>query len=280
MAKHVSMSRRGPKRTTSRRVRRTSDVERSSIVIAPGNGLTRPLKTSEIVARDVVKDIMRQGLQPGDGLPSEAAMLEQYKVSRESLREGLRLLEVQGLVSIRRGPGGGPVVDTVDPANLGRTSTLYYHMAGATYLELFEAWVVAESLLADRAARNPDASARQAAMEPYLYDTNGDHRDEPADDFMRAHTAFHARVASLVQNRVLELTLQTMGQIVSHHVAVTDDPRTLADVIERDHRKVAVAISSGFANQARSLMEEHILTVASASEQRLGASAADFIEWQ
>ena len=41
------------------------------------------------------------------------------------------------------------------------------------------------------------------------------------------HIAFHGRVASLAQNRVLELTLQTMGQIVSHHVAVTDDPRQL-----------------------------------------------------
>ena len=102
-------------------------------------------------------DIVTAGLQTGDGLPPEAAMLEHYKVSRESLREGLRLLEVQGLISIRRGPGGGPMVGTVDPANLGRVSTLFYHLAGATYRELFEAWVLAESMLAERAARNPDA---------------------------------------------------------------------------------------------------------------------------
>ncbi len=89
-----------------------------AIPIAPGPGAVRPLKTSERVARDIVHDIAVQRLQPGDALPAEADMIGQYGVSRESLREALRLLEVQGLIAIRRGPGGGPTVGTVDPANL------------------------------------------------------------------------------------------------------------------------------------------------------------------
>ncbi len=72
-----------------------------------------PLKTAESVARDIVNDIVASGLGEGDVLASEAKMVEQYAVSRESLREGLRLLEAQGLIRIRRGPGGGPVVGTV-----------------------------------------------------------------------------------------------------------------------------------------------------------------------
>ena len=99
--------------------------------------MLRPLKTSETVARDIVHSVVAGGLGQGDSLPSEARMLEQYGVSRESLREGLRLLEAQGLITLRRGPGGGPVVGAVDPANLGRASTLYYHLVGATYGELF-----------------------------------------------------------------------------------------------------------------------------------------------
>jgi DNA-binding FadR family transcriptional regulator len=283
MAKRVSPAQRGPRRTkVTKKAQRPSRGERvgGSIAIAPGNGLTRPLKTSETVARDVVRDIIRQGLQPGDGLPSEALMLEQYKVSRESLREGLRLLEVQGLVSIRRGPGGGPIVGTVDPANLGRIATLYYHMAGATYRELFEAWVVAESMLAERAARNPDAAARLDAMAPYLPDGDAHVPPDEVEVFMRMHTAFHGRVASLAQNRVLELTLQTMGQIVTHHVAVTDDPRALANVIEDDHRRLAVAIAAGYGNQARSIMEDHIRSVARFNEEHLGPMADEYIEWQ
>src|SRR5262245_43750238 len=100
--------------------RPTDENDRPLVTIATGDATNRPLKTSEMVARDVVHAIVTRGLRTGDKLPSEAAMLAEYGVSRESLREGLRLLEVQGLISIRRGPGGGPVVGRIDAANLGR----------------------------------------------------------------------------------------------------------------------------------------------------------------
>src|SRR3954468_19965917 len=170
---------------------------RNRIRIGSSDAVLRRLKTSESVARDIARAIIEAGLTTGDALPPEAAMLEQYSVSRESLREGLRLLEVQGLISIRRGPGGGPVVGYVDPANLGRVSSLYYHLAGATYAELFEAWVIGEAMLGSRAAKNPDATARMAAMKPYLADNHVD-AGLPIDEFVQIHTQFHGAVASLV----------------------------------------------------------------------------------
>lgn len=242
--------------------------------------MTRQLKTSEVVARDVVKDIIARGLQPGESLPPEAAMLEEYGVSRESLREGLRLVEVQGLISIRRGPGGGPVVGHVDPANLGRVSTLYYHMAGATYRELFEAWVLAESIVAERAARNPDSEARTKAMAPYLDGNGGYVAPDDLEKFVDTHAGFHLAIASLVDNRVIELTFQTMGAIVTHHVAVVDDPRTLRDLIAEDHLKLAKAIAAGHARRARNLMEQHVAGIARINAERLGTKVNDFIEWR
>src|SRR3954469_3261027 len=70
----------------------------------------RAAKTSELVALDIVRDIVARRLKPGDRLPREAELVEQYGVSRTSLREALRLLEVQGLISIRPGPGMGTLV--------------------------------------------------------------------------------------------------------------------------------------------------------------------------
>lgn len=253
---------------------------RSCLPIAPGDAVIRSLKTSETVARDVVHDIVSLGLQSGDRMPAESAMLEQYGVSRESLREGLRLLEAQGLITIRRGPGGGPVVGHIDPANLGRIATLYYHLAGATYAELFDAWTLSESLLAEFAARNTDTASVQAAMAPYLTASNGQNARDDAAEFVRKHAGFHATVASLVNNRVLELMLQTTGQIVTHHVAVTADPRDVRELIERDHERLARAIAAGHANRARSLMEEHIRNVAEFYGKRIGDQMYDYIEWR
>jgi GntR family transcriptional repressor for pyruvate dehydrogenase complex len=251
---------------------------RGCIAIGPSGAVTRPLKTSETVARDVVKDIIARGLQPGESLPPEAAMLEKYSVSRESLREGLRLVEVQGLISIRRGPGGGPIVGHVDPANLGRISTLYYHMAGATYEELFEAWIVAEAIIAERAARNPDSRARVNAMAPYL-EGNGHSAPEDLEKFVDMHTGFHAAIAALLNNRVIELTFMTMGTVVTHHSTVVDDPRTLRDLIADDHLKLAKAIAAGHANRARQVMEDHVSEIARISAQRMGVKVKDYIEW-
>ena len=206
-------------------------------------------------------------------------MLAGYGVSRESLREGLRLLEVQGLITIRRGPGGGPSVGQVHPANLGRVSTLFYHLAGGTYTELFDAWIVAEAILADRAARNEDRQAVKRAMAPFttpLQRTG----TESMGDFVDSHVEFHATVAALAANRVLELMLETVGQIVTHHVVVNADPRDLGGEIDRDHADIARAIAAGRANRAAALMEQHIQNMVNHYRVEIGDQMNDYIEWR
>ncbi len=124
----------------------------------------RAMKTSERVSLDIVRDIVAQGLRTGDRLPLEAAMAQQYGVSRASLREALRLLEVQGLIHLKPGPGGGPVVGSVEPSNLARTASLYFHLGGATYGQLMQTQVLLEPLCAQLAARHPD---RREIMAPF-----------------------------------------------------------------------------------------------------------------
>src|ERR1700757_3584335 len=92
----------------------------------------RSVKRSEVLAREIVEEIVAGGLEPGDGLPAEGGMLDHYEGGGGSLREALRLLESQGRVTLKSGPGGGPVVGEVDAANLGRTASLYFRLAGAT----------------------------------------------------------------------------------------------------------------------------------------------------
>ncbi len=244
-----------------------------------GTTVLRPLKTSESVARDIVHSVVTGGLGEGDSLPAEARMLEQYGVSRESLREGLRLLEAQGLITLRRGPGGGPVVGTVDPANLGRASTLYYHLVGATYGELFEAWAVAEGYLAERAARNEDRALVRATLSPYLHDDESEFAS--LEEFVAHHTDFHTEVGTLAGNRVMQLSLMAIGQTVTHHIAYTADPRDVSDILLHDHRVIAAAIIAGKPNKARDEMRKHLAQVAAFYDRLSGGSVLDqLIEWR
>src|SRR6266850_1578298 len=130
---------------------RAAKAKRSAAVKAR-NGASRdqltgrPIKTCELVAMEIVRDIVASRRHPGEGLPDESKMLSRYRASRSSLREALRLLEVQGLVNIRAGRGTGTTVGTVHHSHLARTLTLYLHMSGATYKQLLEAWVRSEPL--------------------------------------------------------------------------------------------------------------------------------------
>ncbi|WP_235747013.1 FadR/GntR family transcriptional regulator [Nocardia coffeae] len=243
--------------------------------------LLRPLKAAEVVARAIVGDIRSGGLAAGANLPSEAAMLDKYGVSRESLREGLRLLEVHGMITIRRGPGGGPIVGAVDSAHLGRVSALFYTMEGATYDELLEAWVWAEAELAERAARNPDADLRAVRMEPFVHahDESEDGAPDALGDYLERHAGFHHAVAGLAGNRVLALSLETYGQIVAHHVAVLDDPRALRDVLIDDHLQIASSIASGHPRRARELMWQHLGGVVEYCREHLSVPLESPIEW-
>ena len=254
-----------------------ADQPRSFLPIAVTGAALRSLKASETVARQLVDDIVVGRMCTGDPLPAEPAMMQKYGVSRETLREGLRLLEVQGLISIRRGPGGGPSVGVVDPANLGRTSTLYFHVAGTTYAELFEAWIVCERMLAELAARNPDRQAVRAVMAPYLraYDVGG----ETLEDFVVHHMEFHVALGSLARNRALQLSLMMMGQIVTHHLAAHADPRLARRTIEDDHSAIARAVIAGHSVKARNLMEAHIRALTDFYHGDLGPNMSDYVEW-
>lgn len=254
-----------------------SDVNGSRSAARGEVSLLRPLKAAETVARTIVGEIQSKSLPPGTSLPSEATMLEQYGVSRESLREGLRLLEVQGMITIRRGPGGGPIVGSVDAAHLGRVSALFYNMAGATYEELFDAWVWAETELAERAARNPDGALRATRMEPFLQ--QHEHSEERLGPYLEEHAGFHHAVATLAGNRVLSLSLETYGQIVTHHVAVLDDPRKLRAVLTDDHQHIAKAVVAGRCRRARELMENHLRGVVDYCRSRLAVPLNSPVEW-
>jgi len=238
---------------------------------------SRPLKKSELVAVDLVRDIGAAGLQVGDRLPDEASMLTQYGVSRDSLREALRILEVQGLITIHRGPGGGPKVAGIDPAYLARTATLYFHLSGATYDEMFETWFMIEPAVAEKVAALPDRPRVRRSLEPFIAELPP---DVDAGVFFAMSTGFHAELAKLSGNRVLGLMVQAIGHTVVDHIMLDLDPVQERRTIERDHRKIAEAITAGRTQKARNLMSAHIATMIEIYRRSWPTRMGEIIEWR
>ena len=134
-------------------------------------------KAAIVLARSIAGEIQRRGLRAGDKLLSEQKMVERYGVARGSLREALRYLELQGVLRIKSGPGGGPVIQTPDGRHFASTLALMLQFVGARFRAIVETrWVVEPgiaALAAERATAEDIAALRAclAAMREALADS-------------------------------------------------------------------------------------------------------------
>jgi DNA-binding FadR family transcriptional regulator len=236
----------------------------------------RTEKIAESVARQILRDIKDQGLEAGSMLPSESAMLERFEIGRGSLREALRILEVNGLVIIKTGPGGGPIVAAHDPRNFGQMSTLHLQSIGATYRELLDARLEYETLLARKAAEQPGGEAGaavRAAMDASMQPTPDDLR------YASVATSFHATVCAAAGNPVLALAANSIQSIWSVRVtSVLFSPEDRPHVFEQ-HEAITRAIEKHDARRAERLMREHMQHYVEYCEARYPARMDDVVDW-
>jgi DNA-binding FadR family transcriptional regulator len=72
----------------------------------------RAPKTSELIAAQLRRQIVRAAVKPGEKLPPETQLMKQFGVSRPTVREAFRILETEGLIVVRPGSRGIVAVHT------------------------------------------------------------------------------------------------------------------------------------------------------------------------
>ena len=106
--------------------------------------ILRPPKTGELIATHLRRQIVRGELRPGETLPAESQLMEQYGVARPTLREAFRILESEALLSVRRGSRGGARVIAPDASVAARYVGLLLQIQGATINDVYEARMISE----------------------------------------------------------------------------------------------------------------------------------------
>lgn len=230
-------------------------------------------KVSSLIAREIVADL--RGKPPSTMLPPEAAMLEKYQVGRASLREALRILEVHGIITIRPGPGGGPMVAQLDTVYFARMSTLYLHLLGATYREVLEARIIIEPIMVRSAAQREDREGL-GELEQFLA------LDEPEDEsqYLQQAGGFHALISGLSGNRVLDLEGRSLKDMYADRIEGMIFPAEARKGILLDHRRIAEAIIAGNANRAEKLMRAHMEQYLFYSAERNPGVLDEVVQWQ
>ncbi|WP_328854411.1 FCD domain-containing protein [Microbispora hainanensis] len=236
--------------------------------------IKRGLKVAEAVAQDIVRKIGAERMPPGTPLPPESQMLEEYGVGRGSLREALRILEVHGLIMLKPGPRGGPIVTGVSPVAFGQMATLYFQAQQMTFRELVEARLVMEPVMARLAAERRDP-AKLAELRRIAEGTPVD--DEPR--YFDSTRDFHQFVASMSGNGMLNLFGGALSEMFRAKVSGVLFPKSRRSEVRDVHAQIALAIEEGDADSAERLMREHMEEYANYVKRRHPVLMNEVVGW-
>lgn len=172
----------------------------------------RAPKAAELVAAQLRRRIVSGGLKQGDVLPPEAVLVEEFGVSRPTLREGFRILEAERLILVRRGSrGGAHVLAPAGDVAAEQVGLLLQHR-GAKLRDVYDAAALMEADVVRRLATSHTA-ADLAALEGALADLAAV-VDDPAA-YGAADVALHRTIATCGKNRTLDLCLEVVSLVLA-----------------------------------------------------------------
>jgi DNA-binding FadR family transcriptional regulator len=166
----------------------------------------------ELVADALRRLIISGELDEGDSLGNEPDLIERFGVSRPSLREALRILETEGLISVVRGVRGGVVVHRPDQRHTARTAALVLQARNVSLSDVFEARTIIEpaAVRLVASARGRKGAARQLRA---LIVAEEEVVDDP-DAFGRANARFHEELVALAGNQTLTIVAEMLNEVV------------------------------------------------------------------
>ncbi|WP_433474228.1 alpha/beta hydrolase fold domain-containing protein [Spirillospora sp. CA-142024] len=242
----------------------------------PVSAGVRPKKTAELLAQRIVTDIDRRGNTVGDRLPPEREMLVNYGVGRGTLREALRFLELQGIIALRPGPGGGPVVQRPDAGNLATALTLLLQFGGAPFRTIAEARSGLEPMMARLAAERM-APGELADLRSSV-DAMGDGLDDQAV-FLEENKRFHDVIAHGSGNALFGHMVDALLGILDGSAIGIDYPKVRRTAVHRAHLRIYEAIASRDPAASAEAMTAHIDEYVRYAERKFPDVLAAPIVW-
>jgi len=210
---------------------------------------------SERVAHQIVNFIIESGLEEGTPLPVEAELAESLNVGRNTLREALLLLETWGVITVKPGRNGGPLVRRPRPEDLREALTLQLQFASATLRDIIEARAAVEPMTASLAA------ARMSAADIARLEASVARMREKADNmhiFLEENRRFHSLIAESTGSVVLRAFIDTIKSISDGAVAGVGYSVARRNAVADAHDRITKAISNRDAELAEREMRHHI----------------------
>lgn len=218
----------------------------------------RRVRLYENAVEQIQALILGNEYKPGDRLPSERSLAEQFHISRHSLREALRILDVMGLIEIRVGDGiyvkEVDFLPYIESLNLSISSRLPLELN--SFVKLWRARRILETGMVDLAARQVTESFLKS-----LWWCIGEMQKniKNQDPFVSAGIRFHRLIAEMAQNEILILIWDMLANLIrksqSKIYGIPWSPRKALSA----HKKIYLALKAKDPRKAVEAMKQHML---------------------
>jgi DNA-binding FadR family transcriptional regulator len=215
----------------------------------------RPPKRSELIARELASYIVDNKLDEGTVLPNESELIKQFGVGRTTLREALRLLETRGVLTIRSGPRGGPVVSRPTAQDFSDSLNFILQFEHASWQELLTARLAVEPAVARLAATRATDEEIEA-----LYASIDALKGHPGNMvFAREENGrFHATLARAARNVALRFFVDATRISSDDAVAKLLYAPGRQKTLQMAHRHIVDAIKARDPDAAEAAMRSHL----------------------
>jgi DNA-binding FadR family transcriptional regulator len=167
----------------------------------------------------MVADVLRERivtgvLKDGDLLPRQEDLLAEFAVSRPPLREALRILEAEGLITVRRGNRGGAVIHAPQAQNAGATIGMVLKAQGVPLKDVGNALRQLEPLCASLCASREDRASAVLPRLRAVHETAEAAIDNELE-YTRVQRQFHEELVELCGNETLKLVVGALESLWS-----------------------------------------------------------------
>lgn len=239
----------------------------------------RQPRLAEIVAAKLRDDILSGRLTEGDSLPRQEHLFTEYRVSLPAVREAMRILETEGLISVRRGNVGGAVVHLPTPMRIARTLSMVLQTRQTTMSDVSLALLNLEPTCAALCATRADRAETVVPALRKALKEQQDAFDDP-QQFPTLARRFHEALVANCGNETIIVIIGALETIWTAHESSVWSEATLVDAEAdpsspmarkslraalRDHEKLVDAIEAGDRERAVRLATAHLAATRSSS---------------
>lgn len=222
----------------------------------------KQMKRPDLVAQAIKRLITEKNLSPGDRLPREIELQGQFEVSKGTIREALKSLEVQGLVTISTGPSGGGTIAEVPLDRTLQFMQNYLFFQSVTIADIYTVRQLLEPELAAGAVPHlTEADFEALEKSIACCDPTSSHDDLVSQ--RREDVNFHDILAAANPNPFLRFTCELINEMIRQLIVFGNrtpmtEHRRFGEANADFHRQITQAARARNADAVRKLMQRHM----------------------